>query len=740
MNTKKRTLARAVALLSGTLTGNLLADALLEEVVVTAQKREQSITDVSLSVSAFSGNTIRSMGLEQPSDLAFMVSNVDIKGTQGDINPAVTVRGIGMNNFNANNNPSVGIYVDEVFLSSPALMTLNMMDVERVEVLKGPQGTLYGRNSSGGALNIISAKPTQERSGYVSITAANYDNIKFEGAIGGGLTETLSGRVAATFESQGESYHETLAGKDFGDSDSYGLRAQLRHEGEALTWNLAVSHMDQDLTNVPFSYLGGLFADTAFNPCPIGFGPSCLNTPEAAGAFASSNLPVTDDPFKHAFQTSRIDEMNIDTETSGINYRLDYEFENVTLTSVTGYITQDRTYGENFWSTPLELFAVVHEEEIDQFSEELRFSGDSEIATWTAGIFYSQDEFTSANLVNSADLAGLLLGVNPLSWNVDQETTAWALFGSVDWVLTDTLTLVTGLRYSEETTEFKGGTQADIGGGTFIALTAQDEEVDEDNISGRISLEWRPTDDLLVYGSYSTGFKSGGFFGDFSTDAPELEPYDSEEVSAIEIGAKYTFADGRAQLDSAVFYYDYSDIQTFVPTSFGQRLTNIKEADITGIDLELQAVPVEGLNIRVGLGYLDTEMNDSFIDPNSGLQTFDGNELPNAAELQYTASVRYEFPISDKLSIAMQGDTKYTDDMFREGTNNPLAVTDSYSVSNARLSLLETEGTWELSLWVKNLSDEEYFQEVFPQSTVGAVAALPGSPRTYGLTLNYNFE
>lgn len=740
MNSKLNLLAYSIAIISSATALSANAESLLEEVVVTAQKREQAITDVSLSVSAFSGNTIRSMGLEQPSDLAFMVSNVDIKGTQGDINPAVTVRGIGMNNFNANNNPSVGIYVDEVFLSSPALMTLNMMDVERVEVLKGPQGTLYGRNSSGGALNIISKKPSQERSGFVSITAANYDNLKFEGAIGGGLSETLSGRVALSYESQGESYHETLAGKDFGDSDSYGLRAQLRYEGDALTWNLAASYMEQDLTNTPFSYLGGLFADTAFNPCPTGFGSSCLNTPEAAGAFAPSNLPVSDDPFKHAFQTSRIDEMNIDTETSNLIYRLDYDFENVTLTSVTGYISQDRTYGENFWSTPLELFAVVHDEEIEQFSEELRFSGDNDLATWTAGIFYSRDEFTSENTVNSADLAGLLLGVNPLFWDVDQETTAWAIFGSIDWRLTETLTLVTGLRYSDESTEFKGGTMADIGGGTFIPLTLQDDEVDEDNVSGRISLEWRPTDELLVYGSYSTGFKSGGFFGDFSTDAPELEPYDSEEVSAIEIGAKYTFADGSAQLDTAIFYYDYSDIQTFVPTSFGQRLTNIEEADIFGVDIELQAVPTEGLNIRLGLGYLDTEMSDSFVDPNTGSQTFEGNELPNAAELQYTATIRYEFPVSDGLSVALQADTKYTDDMFREGTNNPLAVTDSYSVSNARVSVLEVDGKWELSLWVKNIADEEYFQEVFPQSTVGAVAALPGAPRTYGLTLNYNFE
>ena len=190
----------------------LPAFAQIEEVVVTAQKREQAITDVSLSITAVTGDLARSAGVERPQDVAFLVPNVDIKGTsQSEANPAITVRGIGMNNFNSNNNQSVGVYVNEVFLSSPGMMSLSMMDIERIEVLKGPQGTLYGRNSSGGAINIISAKPSQELDGFASLSYGDFDKVRFEGALGGGLSDTMAGRVSVLYDRQGESFTPTLS-------------------------------------------------------------------------------------------------------------------------------------------------------------------------------------------------------------------------------------------------------------------------------------------------------------------------------------------------------------------------------------------------------------------------------------------------------------------------------------------------------------------------------------------------
>ena len=180
----------------------------LEEVVVTAQKKEQAITDVSITMNAFTADEIRSFRIEDATDIAQLLSNIDIKGTLGGVNPAITVRGVGLNDFNANNNPSVGVYIDEVFLASPAMLDARMFDVERVEVLKGPQGTLYGRNATGGAINIINRKPTQELEGYLSGSYGEYDMVDIQGAVSGGLSENVAGRLAISYKNQGESFHD----------------------------------------------------------------------------------------------------------------------------------------------------------------------------------------------------------------------------------------------------------------------------------------------------------------------------------------------------------------------------------------------------------------------------------------------------------------------------------------------------------------------------------------------------
>jgi iron complex outermembrane receptor protein len=365
------------------------------------------------------------------------------------------------------------------------------------------------------------------------------------------------------------------------------------------------------------------------------------------------------------------------------------------------------------------------------------------------GGFYWNDTFESTNEANSADILGVLAGLSPLNWANDQETDAYAAFASIDWDLTDTLMLTTGVRYSNEETEFQGATVATVYDPVALAAFLGEDfgfvegdplplganpgdKVDEDNTSYRVALEWRPTDDWLTYGSVASGFKSGGFFGDFAFENEELDPFDSETVIAYEIGAKGTLADGKAQLNAAIFYYDYEDIQTFVPGSVGFRLGNMEEADIYGAEIELLTTPIDGLDIRLGASYLDTEVTSS-------IDIYDGNELPNSPEYQATGTIRYEFPVGDSLAIALQADAKYTDDMFRESTNNPLLATEGYTVGNLRGSLLSQAGTWEVAAWVRNVTDEEYGQERFTSDIIGQYVELQGNPRTYGVTLNYNF-
>jgi iron complex outermembrane receptor protein len=732
MNTKQflLTVISSISLLACNF--SFAQEAMLEEIVVTAQKREQAVTDVPISIVAFSSDALRSNNVEEPRDVAFLVSNMDIKGAGlGDANPAITIRGIGLNNFNSNNNPSVGVYVNEIFMSSPGMISLAMMDVERIEVLKGPQGTLYGRNSSGGAINILNKKPSWERDGFAIFTLGNYDKARFEGAFGSAFSDTLAGRVSVLYDSQGESWHEDVeTGEDWGSSKNYGVRGQLAYQGDRLRWNLGLEVMKQDVVNPPFTFFTMFDAPTSFSPCSA----AITGVPNNADCFDVLGFTDVsdDDPFTHFKARDALADTKIDSDVFGGTFRLDYDLENATLTSVTGYVSQDRFFGDDLWSQPNSMFSGGHDEEFEQFSTELRLAGDSDRMNWLAGAFFSNDTFEAFNLANSEDVFGAFFDLSPVEWTNDQDTTAWAVFGSIDWLLSARWTLTTGLRYTDESVDFRGGTSATLlGTDIVIPLTYTDDTFSDDHVTWRVAAEFRPNDDLLTYASVSTGFKSGGFFGDFTIDPRELEPFDSETVLAYELGAKQTAAGGKVQLNGAIFYYDYEDIQTVLPADFGFKLDNLEQADIWGVDVDLLAVPTDRLSLRFGVGYLDTEVSSMFPE-------FDGNELPNAPEWQLTGGARYEFPVSNTLNLAFQADVKYFGDTFRSANNTPLGSTDSYTVFNGRIVLLQSDGRWQVDLWGKNLFDEDYFQEAFDTfDPLGATAKLTGDPRTYGVSFQY---
>jgi iron complex outermembrane receptor protein len=719
----------------------------LEEITVTAQKREQAITDVSISINAFTEEDMRVFRVEDPTDIAKLVSNVDIKGTLGGVNPAITVRGVGLNDFNANNNPSVGVYIDEIFLASPAMLNTRMFDVERVEVLKGPQGTLYGRNATGGAINVINRRPTQEFDAYVSGSLGDYDFVDFEAAVGGGLSDTVAGRLSVSYKNQGESFHNNrLTGSDFGDLESLAGRAQLSFDpSDTFRGNISVHFGNVEGTNSPFSIFGLLDPNNPANP------DFSVNLCGPALEFRFDNSQCSDiygiqetadgDPFTHTFNPDEAAKYILDTDYAGAVIRLEWDIGDSVLTSITGFESQDRVFGDNINSHPLQMSSITHDEEISQVSQELRLAGGEAGGTqWIVGAFFSQDEFKSQNLFESADFF-----VTNLFWDVDQDTTAWALFGSVDFPISETVMLTAGLRYTDEEIDFAGGT-TDLNpfdascildpfcgptGLGAVPLTFVDDTFSDDNFSGRLALEYRPSDDWMLYGSVSTGFKSGGFFGDFTFDNSELAPFDSETITAYEIGSKSTLAQGKVQLNASVFYYDYQDMQTLVPGVLVTAFTNAEDAEITGLDLDILAVPTDGLTLGLGLGLLDTELGAIGVVPA-------GNKSPNAAEVQATGLIRYEFEVGSNMQMGLQSNFKYTDDMFRDAFNDPYNFTESYTTVDARVWLAGNNGKWEAALWAKNLTDEEYTEQAFNfVDLTGMANHLFGAPRMYGITFTY---
>ena len=723
--------------------GTVLAQ--LEEIIVTAQKREQSLQDVSVTVAAFSGDQIQQLRINNMVDLTSIVPGLDVTNSIGGTNPRISLRGVGLNDFNPNNNPSVGVYVDEVFQVSPATLGFMMFDVERVEVLKGPQGTLYGRNSNGGAINILTVKPSAETNGYAKLGYGDYETLEVEGAAGGAISDSVFGRLSVRYRDQGETfYNGEQTGENYGSSSALGIRAQIGGES-ASGWssNLKVEYSTDEGPRHPSKSDPILSLD--------GFG-----TPRCAAALAGTNdrttcddalgfltpgsagLLIADDtadPWLRTEPFAASKPTDTDVKSTAVTLNIAKDFDEISFTSITGYLQNERLYSEGNISE-VEAAGIFRDEELDAFSQELRLDGSSGMADWVTGVFFSRDDVTSINDLFLTDLF-----LTDAFWTVDQQTTTAAVFANVDWNLTEKVRLSTGLRYSWEEKKFKGGTTDQntngtsliVGGPGSFVLSDVDDKISQNDLSWRLGIDYSPTENWMLYGNISTGFKSGGFFGDLTFSNEELAPYDPEEIIAYEAGFKSTLGGGTVQLNGAAFYYDYTDIQSQVPSALSLQFTNVPSADVRGLEAELQWQPVDAFYLSGGFAYLDTEMSAFGLIPA-------GNKLPNAPELQYNAIARYEFSISTNYALAIQGDLKYSDSMFREGTNDIRGQTASYTVYNARIAFLEQDGRWELALWGRNLGDEVYSEQIFVTDTTGVATTYFGAPRTYGLSFQWNYE
>ena len=725
------------------------ASAMLEEVIVTAQKRAQNLNDVSISVTAATAQDISDMRIETPLDIAKLAPNVDIKSTLAGLNPAITLRGVGLNDFNVNNNPSVGVYVDEVFLTSPAMLSFMMFDVERVEVLKGPQGTLYGRNTNGGAINIVSVKPTRETEGYIRLGAGNFDSREIEAAIGGSLSDAISGRLSLRLDDRDGQHSWNQGDHTFGDVDSTAIRGQLAYDnGGDFTANLSVSIGDQTGTTIP---------GTAFGTLDANFG-TCTGSQILAQQCTDFDgfKRTSSDPYAHDTDTATVAlSKTLDVESSALVLTANWNLGGMALTSITSVSDLDRVWGEiSVDHTPAitPYGTIEKDEEISQVSQELRLSGGDDSFSWMLGAFYSNDEVETDNYIELTEVSAINdpdfgLGGLDLAWGYLQKTESMAVYGNTEFALNDKLTLVAGLRYSDESREFRNagtflafdGELLDADGiffgedfdGELTPFTSQDDEISEDRFSGKLGLDFRASEGVLIYGSVSTGFKSGGYFGDFTFDSSELAPFGIEEVTAFEAGFKATMADGSLQINGAIFNYDYEGIQTVIATDAGTfPLTNAEEATINGAELDLNWAPTESLDMRLAIGLLDHELEDARL----------GSAMPNAADMQATGIVRYRFMASEKLQVELQTDFKYTDEAFREAYNDPILKTDSYTLWNGRIAVSNPSASWVLSIWCNNLTDEVYYPQGFDlQALNGTYMKFLGAQRTVGVNLHYSF-
>lgn len=673
----------------------------LEEIFVTAQRREQSFNTVGIAVTAIGGDEVAKLGYTQLADIAGQTPNVQIKNVMANSITNVTIRGIGLNDYAANNNPAAGIYVDEVYQVSPAMLTFSLLDLERIEVLKGPQGTLYGRNTTAGTVNFISRKPGDTVDARAQLDYGNYDYKRFDGAVGGPMTDTLSGRVALSTVQQGDGYQTNrLNGKKIGEIDRTSMRAQLAWQPSDAVDVLLNVHGGRDHSDVVLLKVDNLGAPEGLS------GPD----PDVSGA---SNDP------------------HMDLEAEGAALTVNWSLsDSVKLTAISGYENFKRHHVEDRDGSSLEQLDGTYDNDIEQFSQEARLTYTGDSLVLVGGAFYGEDTVQTHDEYNAPDLVGTQFIGNTYR----QKTESIAAFLHAEYSLSPSWKLTAGARWTDDDKTFGNATTfLDTGTVYSEIFPPASNQFSSQNVSGKLGLDYTGIENTLLYASVSRGFKSGGFQGQLTFNPADLQPFDDETLVAYEVGLKTRLLDNTLQLNSAAFQYDYQDMQFYgglfdspVGVLFG--IKNVGEARVRGLEADLWWRPVRGLDIRLGGGWLDTEVTKSVV---AGVAS--GSELPNSPRYTLNQMIRYSWPVLSSLQADVTLAGNYQDDVKYDIVRSPPdAEEDGYFIADARLGIGAADERWGVYAWVKNIADERYRTQV-ALSSVGYVSSW-APPRTYGVS------
>lgn len=689
----------------------------IEAVVVTAQRVEQNLQDVPVAVSAYGEETLRVNRMDAMVDIAQRTPSF----TATEVNPGepnLAIRGIGTEgiNSNAGGDASVVLFVDGVYIGRGGAAPLNLYDLERVEVLRGPQGTLFGKNVVGGAVSLTSRRPAfDDNFANVRATAGNYDRLELLGRFNYALSDAWAVSGAVSSRDRDGYTRNLTTGNRVDDADSVGGRLSVRYQpDERLDLLVSLDHVNQDEKGQPRDN----DCDTSFNG-----GIHCVG--------------IDPDPRR----VNAVEDGYLDREVTGLTANLDYETRWGTLTSVTAWRTADYAHADAFFSNPINPPTQIESfnenvEESDQFSQELRLAFDA-AAYGLSGVFglYLLEERIERNEMLFQDFpVPAVTGVN--SFPQDVESSSYAVFGQVDYAATPRLTLTAGARMTWE--EKEADLEAILVEGPGLPPPLAEEfavSADEDwsAFTPRLAASYRLDDDVMLYASAAKGFKSGGFQGTPGTAASAQIPYDPEYAWSYEAGAKTEWLDRSLRLNAAVFHTDYDDLQVsqLVPLCCVV-IGNAATAEIQGAEMEMFYRPVPGLDVKASYSWLDAEF-ESFA--SGATADHSGNTLPRAPEHKFNLGAQYEWRLAELGTLMARLDWTRQSRIYFEASNTDMEVQDRYDVVDVRLALRAPDDAWEVALWGKNLDDELIKTHVVSFAPFQQELNTYQPPRTYGITL-----
>ena len=740
------------------------ATPVLEEVVVTAQKRSESVQDISIAIRAFGDDELANLSTGSLEGLTEFVSGAELFDDRGAGQPTWVIRGVGLADFNSNNTPTAAIYYDEFYLTSNVLGGIGMFDIGRVEVLKGPQGGLYGRNTSGGAVRVLSVSPVvgDELNGYVKGSYGSWDRAGLEGAIGGSLGDTAAFRISAATD-QGGGWQDSLAtarDNEHGDRDFSAVRLQAAWEpGDAVDVLLKLEG-GEDKSETTLGYGRALYDPLTGDFCAAALAGrhnenTCVTLANLTNALVFTPgdpgiLPGSQKKDGTDVLSNPINEL--DNSWHGVNLRLNWDMDFATFTSITGYLDYENNQVFDYDASPLVLFHEdAGESDLSLWSQEFRLISNSEgPLAWLVGAMYAEDEIEESRVGLLTE--NVLVFPTETLRTFDQEAESWAAYGQLDYWINDSWKVHGSLRYTDETRDLINASTYDLQFDFFYIEDVNRTVELEDHWSGHIGLDWAVTDDALVYVRITQGFKSGGFFGGFALAESDLAPYEAETVLSYEAGFKSSWLENSMRLNGAIYFYDYQDVQGFTQEfdetlgSVVTKLGNLGDAEHMGAELDFVWLPTEGLSLQATVSWLDAEISDSdtlALDISGEAYPIEGLQRTFAPEWSASMQARYEWALGESLLAAIQLNYSWRDDLRNRDTevsNLDLAAFsfDDYQVVNGRISIGSVNSDWEVALVGKNLTDEEYWASTTGDD-LGSFSSLPARPANYAVEATYRW-
>ena len=709
---------------------------LLEEIVVTANKRSESLQDVAISVTAVTGTVLESAHVLEPYDLPGVAPGLAVDAPYGTTAVRFSLRGIGTEDYTPDSTNGVGTYVDEVFMGNLYGLGFGIFDIERVEVIRGPQGTLWGKNTTAGAVSFITHKPKKNTAGYLTATYGRFDEVRLDGAQNIVISENASARIAGQWETRDGYIRETNLGQLQEDKDKWTARAQLNWE-------------PSDNLNVLFNIHGGQNRGD----------PDIHKYYDITGTFLIPSTGGVDTV------QSTVDDTRNEVDAIGGYIRIDWDMAGGTLTSISGYEHLEGDIRMDDEGGLIDYFSSKVLYDVDQFTQEIRFASAADKNTrWIlGGFFLYENNKTDLRFIAVDPVTLALIGFYPYQQliDTDQDTTEYSIFGNVEHDLTDRVNIHAGGRvnFAEKEILYQGFNFAfgfpfelnkdnfrDVGingPGTIFGPLFADEERNWTLFSWDVGINFKLTDDALVYFDVSRGTREGRF-NTASTTQDGFGSVDPEENLAFEVGLKSEFFDNRLRLNTALYSYNLSNYQqraALTSTFEGIFLLNVGDVDVKGFEVEADAVPVDGLTLSFGVAYADAEIKDDVYTDNPYLGTVvnaKGNRPGKVPDWTATFAASYRF-VTEIGQFGIKVDGNYRNAAFNRFVNMPPNRNSPRTIANARLTYTPAQmNNLKISGWVRNFTDERPVVNAF--FLAGGVSRSFGPPRTYGVTASYNWD